>query len=330
VATVFLVWQAARKIQAAPGQFQPPKWAIAGGIVVVIAAVVIPAPVLILAGVPLAGALWLLIPGNRKLDSPCLVPSGLFAAAFGLIVLTEFFFVQDVFSGRYNTLFKVYYQVWTLLAIGSAIAVVALIRDLSQRAVRQGIVVAALAVGLLAASAYPVIATIQWTRVHGIRDWQGLDGAAFLAAHSADDLAAIRWLYDNAEKDDVIIEAPGCSYQINGGMPTGRMAAFTGVPNIIGWDGHEGQWRAGQPELSSQIAPRAENVAAISADPASPLVDQYDATLLYVGSFERYGAGSACEKAGPYPAVNDPGFPGPGWEEVFGSGEARIYRRVAG
>jgi uncharacterized membrane protein len=108
------------------------------------------------------------------------------------------------------------------------------------------------------------------------------------------------------------------------------MAAFTGVPTIIGWDFHEVQWRGGQPDLSAEIGPRAADVAAIYSEPASTLLDEYDVTLLYVGSFERYGAGPACEKAGPYPTVLDPAFPGPGWEEVFASGDARIYRRLEG
>ena len=56
---------------------------------------------------------------------------------------------------------------------------------------------------------------------------------------SPDDLAAMHWLYDNAEDDDVIIEAPGCSYQVNGGIPTSGLAAMTGVPTIIGWGCHE-------------------------------------------------------------------------------------------
>ena len=102
----------------------------------------------------------------------------------------------------------------------------------------------------------------------------------------------MQWLYDNAEDDDVIIEAPGCSYQVNGGIPTSGMAAMTGVPTIIGWGGHESQWRAGQPELLGQIGMRQGDVAAIYADPSSPLVDQYGATLLFVGSYERYGAPS--------------------------------------
>ena len=328
IGTLYLLWQAIGYIRAADSPLVVSKWAGAMAVAVVLAAVLLPAPVLILAGLPLGLALWLVSTGIRSGDARRLAAPALFAAAFGLVVLTEFSFVQDVFSGRYNTLFKVYYQVWTLLAAGSAIAAVLLIRELRNRAVLQGVAVAALGVGLLAAAAYPVIATVQWTRVHGERDWQGLDGAAYMGDHSAADLAAIRWLYDNAKQDDVIVEAPGCPYQIYEVMPTSRMATFTGVPTIIGWDGHESQWRGGQPELSAQIAPRVQNVAAIYADPTSPLVEHYDVTLLFVGSFERDGAGSACEKAGPYPIVNDPNFPGPGWEEVFASGDSRIYRRL--
>ena len=103
---------------------------------------------------------------------------------------------------------------------------------------------------------------------------------------------------------------------------------MTGVPTIIGWGGHESQWRAGQPELLGQIGVRQGDVAAIYADPASPLVDQYDATLLYVGGYERNGA-PGCDLAGPYPSVSDPNFPGPAWEPVFTSGDTVIYRRVA-
>ena len=253
---------------------------------------------------------------------------GLLAAAFGLVLLTEFFYVEDSFSGRYNTLFKVYYQVWALLGIAAAVALVWFVVKVATKPVARAAVVSLAAVGLLAASAYPVIATPQWMRVHGERNWAGLDGIEFMNAYSADDVVAIRWLIDNAEANDVIIEAPGCSYQVNGQIPTGRLAAFTGVPNIIGWDFHQVQWRGGQPELLEQITPRGNDVAAIFADPSSELVDTYDATILFVGNFERFGAGASCEKAGPYPAVNGPGYPGPGWEPVFTSGTSTIYRRI--
>jgi uncharacterized membrane protein len=102
---------------------------------------------------------------------------------------------------------------------------------------------------------------------------------------------------------------------------------MTGVPTIIGWDGHDSQWRAGQSDLLNDIVPRQHDVAAIYADPQSDLVDKYGATLLYVGTYEREGTPD-CDKAGPYPSVQSPDFPGAGWEQVFSSGETAIYRRV--
>ncbi|MGE3798965.1 MAG: DUF2298 domain-containing protein, partial [Thermomicrobiales bacterium] len=328
VIVIFLVWQAADSVRSHPLDPAMTRWSIAAGLLLAVIAVAAQAPIVLLAGVPLTASLWLLTARRRSHSLATVAGNGLIAAGLGLVLVTEFFYVQDVFSGRYNTLFKIYYQVWTLLAIACSVGIALTIRELRKHVALQGVAVAALAVGLLAAATYPVVATLQWTRVQGERSWQGLDGIAFLESQYAGDVAAIKWLAENANEDDVIIEAPGCSYQINGGMPTGRMSAFTGVPSLMGWQGHQSQWRAGQPRLLEGIGQRVSDIAAIYANPQSDLVDRYGATLLVVGSFERFGAGEACSSAGPYPAVNDPSFPGPGWEEVFASGEARIYRRA--
>lgn len=317
------LWQYTRE----HGRPAMPRWMLAAAIVVLLAAVAIPAPVIVLAGLPVALGLWLV---NRAREEDRLdraLPEALIACAFGLVLITEFFFVQDVFAGRYNTLFKVYYQVWALLGIACAAAIMHLFAETKERSEVRAVLAVAGVAGLLVALAYPVIATQQWTLVHGPRDWQGLNSAAFMTDYSADDLAAMRWLYDNAEDDDIVVEAPGCSYQVYGQIPTSGMAAMTGVPAIIGWNGHEDQWRGGQPELRNQIGPRQADVAAIYADPQSALLDTYGATLLFVGDYERNGT-AACALAGPYPAVANPDFPGPGWEQVFASGQSAIYRRV--
>ncbi|MGH2560021.1 MAG: DUF2298 domain-containing protein [Thermomicrobiales bacterium] len=361
IAVIFLGVEGWREWQRRETRRMPGPMIVAA-VIVTLVAIALPAPVLILAGAPLAVAVWLIV------SAQCPVPSaqpeamayggaedavgtehlhssthwalrtavaGCFAGAFGLVLVTEFFYIQDVFDGRYNTLFKVYYQVWTLLAIGAAAAAALLWRA---AAARWGTARVALGAGVTVAVAaglvYPVVASEQWTEWESPRDWRGLNGAAFIEDLAPDDLAAIRWLEDNAREDDVLLEAPGCQYQVNGGIPTSRMSAFTGVPTVSGWTGSERQWRGGQPELMAQLgvpAPSAReaDVAAMFADPQSPLVEQYGVTLLVVGFFERQGT-TACEIAGPYPRVSQPDYPGPGWEEVFASGEARIYRRVDG
>lgn len=326
---VFLAWQAAASLQARSVPQSSIRLVIGGGLVLAVVAVIAQAPVVLLCGLPLAAALWLLTDARRSELLAVVAVDGLIAAGLSLIVFTEFFYVQDVFSGRYNTLFKVYYQVWTMLAIGAAVGIALTIKALRERVALQGVAVAVLAVGLVAAAAYPVVATLQWTRVQGTREWKGLDGLAFLESQYPDDVTAIRWLAGNAKHDDVILEAPGCSYEINGGMPTGRLAAFTGVPDIMGWQSHESQWRAGQTDLLNGISQRVADIGAMYADPTSALFDQYDVTLVVVGSFERFGSGERCPSGGPYPEVNDPAFPGAGWERVFESGMTSIYRRVA-
>ena len=97
---------------------------------------------------------------------------------------------------------------------------------------------------------------------------------------------------------------------------------------MIGWRGHEEQWRPGQPDLMAELPRRQEDVASAFADPAGETLDRYGVTLLYVGRYERGDFSSVCEAAGPYPEVRAPSYPGDGWEKVFTAGDVRIYRRL--
>ncbi len=305
-----------------------PRSAVVISIVVSIVALGLPAPVLILAGAPVAAALWLLI--NRDPDDLELpIITSLIAAGFALVLVTEFFYIRDDFGNRMNTLFKVYYQVWTLIGVAAAISLIRLWRYSSRSPRGSGLLGIAFAALFLIGGAYPVISAETWTEWQGPRDWKGLDASAYIDRTAPDDLASIHWLNENAEEGDVVLEAPGCSYTVNSGVPTGRIATFTGVPNIMGWTGHERQWRGGQPRLLTDIGERVQEIQTLYADPSDiALLDRYGVTLLYIGSFERNGT-DQCESAGPFAAVMESGYPGEGWNEVFSSGDSRIYRRIS-
>ena len=85
---------------------------------VIIVGVILPAPVLILAGVPLILLfVQVLSSQERGLHE---VAAALFGVGFVLVIGAEFFYIQDTFGDRMNTVFKVYFQAWTLFAIAAA------------------------------------------------------------------------------------------------------------------------------------------------------------------------------------------------------------------
>ena len=148
-------------------------------IIIAMIALALPAPVIVLAGIPMVLALrliWIRIDGARDLT---MLVSALYAAGWGITILTEFFYIQDVFHGRFNTLFKIYYQVWTMVGIAGALALVLLWRRAAALAVPRALLTAGMAVAIVAGMAYPIISIKTWfDYLNPTRDWVGLDGLA--------------------------------------------------------------------------------------------------------------------------------------------------------
>lgn len=294
------------------------------GIAVSVVAILLGAPVWIVAGYPLIAAVIRL--RLRHDRSPATYATALFAVGFALSLVVELFYLRDVFESRMNTLFKVYYQVWVLFAVAAAVAVPCLWQRVRTPAAKVSFAAAA-AVSLLAMAAYPAVASWQWT--DHLSRWQGIDGIAYLRSANPDELGAIRWLQTHATTSDRLLEAAGCSYEPNGQMPFNRASAYSGVPTLIGWgNNHQPQWRAGQPGLLAEIPRREADVARIFADPSGELATQDGITLLYVGTYETGEWQHLCPTAGPYPGIRQPGFPGPGWQSVYDSPTVRVYRRA--
>lgn len=285
-------------------------------------------PVLFFCGIPLLAIGWLLRQHHHELSLRT-IATALFGVGLLLIVGTEFFYLRDEFSNRMNTLFKIYFQVWMLFGIAMALGISELWRRFTRQRPGQVVVTVGVAAALIAVLPYSVISAYQYTKSYGPSEWHGLDGMAYLAETSPDDLAAIEWLRDNATEHDVILESQSCAYQPWGEIPTARVSAFTGIPTLMGWTNHEDQWRNGQESLIGQISVRSDQIAEIYADPQSPLVEHYGITLMFIGTYELEGAGRACEVAGPYPETRADNYPGSGWTLVFERGTTRIYRRAA-
>lgn len=307
-------------------------FAVGTAILCLIGSIVVPAPLLVICGLPVI-FVWLLLERDVRL-TPANIALVLFAIAMIMTLIPEFFYLTDYYGGsRMNTIFKIYYQVWVLMAIASALAAVSIWKAFRFNLASRYALPAVLGLILAAGLTYPVVAGQQWLDWRAPdREWSGVDGLAYLKQDQeglyAGEYAAIQWLLDNADEDDVILTAGGAEWL----SEIGRVSSGSGVPTLIGWTGHENQWHLGDPDFHEIVGQRIDAINALYTIPPSPeALDQFGVTLIYIGPTETHGIGQEAQPGysapGPFPAATDPAYPGEGWTEVFNQDGSRIFRR---
>ena len=233
------------------------------------------------------------------------------AVAFALVAFCEVLFLKDVFADNYprmNTVFKMYFQAWTLLSIASGAGLYFILQNfkpllartstlrITQRSL-QTLWGVGLMVLLLAGTVYPLTAPSErlarsnpQTGKPYFQRSNSLDGLSYLQTDTADpgDYQAIRWLNANVEGSPVIVESIGDDYS-----NWGRISVFTGLPTLMGWVGHEYQWRANwinTPANYAEFQRRGADVDTIYTNKSPGIVlsvmNYYHAQYLYVGPLE--------------------------------------------
>lgn len=233
---------------------------------------------------------------DRRISSH---PADLFVLVMAFIGLAltfsvEFFFLRDLFGSRMNTVFKFYYQGWVLLALASAYAVWWLLHPGRQVLGNLGIFIFQAGAVLLIAAGMIYTVFAAWNRVEGFTTTPNLDAASEIANGNPGDWAAIEWLRANGrlpgQPPPVILEAPAGSYQYEG-----RISAFTGFPTVLGWAGHEAQWR-GSYEEQGQREPDIREIF-VTSNPqwALELLRKWDVSYVILGDAEvRYIQRNLC------------------------------------
>ena len=182
-----------------------------------------------------------------------------------------------------NTVFKLGYQAWLLLAIAGAPGGVELGAD--GAAPGQLAWAVPLLRLLVLAAVYPVAGTY---RAQGrLRRPADLNGLRWLEESSPGDPPAIEWLNDNAPRDSVVLEAVGDDYSAFGHA---RISTFTGLPTVMGWPGTSLQW-GHDPGRRRRTSRRSTAPPTRRARP--PLLDRYDVRYVVVGPLERTTYGDA-------------------------------------
>jgi len=221
-----------------------------------------------------------------------------------LVIGPEFLYLRDQFGTRINTIFKFYYQVWMLWSLAAAFGVALLLQIL--RRFWHGILNAGLVLLMLVGLTYPVLGLLSrtddfhlgraWTLLNNLRVSQDIQEKAFIRQElgslwtldyfdlvqrqTPDEAAALRWL--QSAPDGIVAEAIGGSY-------TGyaRVSTYSGLPAVLGWPGHESQWRGGYEEQGSRQADIQVLFAAADWDAAKEIIDRYGIRYVYVGPLER-------------------------------------------
>ena len=221
-----------------------------------------------------------------------------------LVLAPEFVYLRDQFGTRLNTVFKFYYQAWILWSFAAAFGTAILLQQLRGR--WSLICTIGLALLLFAGLLYPSLSLM--TKTNNFKPTFGfsLDDFDRLQREAHDDAAAILWL--RSAPDGVVAEAVGGSYS-----GFGRISTYSGLPTVLGWPGHESQWRGGAAEQGS----RREDIETLYTAPnwssALAVIEKYHIRYIFIGSLEHSSLVVQDEKFGQHLQV------------VFQQGNTVIY-----
>jgi uncharacterized membrane protein len=231
------------------------------------------------------------------------------ASGWALVAVIEVVSVVNDFD-RMNTVFKGWFQAWLLLALGLGGALAATIWPASEGAAPAGVRRAGRMAGTagLVAAALLVVAFVQLAVPARLDDRTSrtglsLDGLAYLdelqlvgdgqALQPGDDRPLIEWLQQHVEGIVTIAEAPG-----NGYTWSGRMAAHTGLPTIVGWPYHQTQQRRAYEGFVNRRVADADALYT-SGDPVAitSVLQAYGVEYVVFGTLERALASDDSEAA---------------------------------
>ncbi|MBF0508443.1 MAG: hypothetical protein HQK57_05900, partial [Deltaproteobacteria bacterium] len=229
---------------------------------------------------------------------------------FLLIYIPEFVFIHDQFSNRMNTIFKFYYQAWLLLGVATAFVMVTEWRR------GRGIFlnwVNFVLIGLCLI--YSVAATHNVTAGFS-SPVLTLNAIKHQERWNPDEMGAVKWVFQNTSPQAVIAQMQGASYTFDSDL----ISVYTGRPTLLGWDGHEVQWRGkdygwmagGRPEALTALY----NPASVAA--VLDLLKKWSIDYVYIGPGERRKYQITPAQESMFEQAMDP---------VFKSGSVRIFMR---
>lgn len=278
---------------------------------------------------PLAAWALILILRSDQADIKRLILF-MIGTALVLTIFVEMFNLHgDV--GRMNTVFKFYYQSWTLLAISSAAALTWLIPAVMNKWKERTSIIWQVMLAILVFSVllYPITASrdkIQ-DRMSELAP-HTLDGMEYMKTSFysdqdtvfdlSQDYAGIKWMQENVQGSPVIVEGNCVEYRW-----CNRYTIYTGLPGVMGWNWHQRQQRG---YLSTnEIYHRIDGITLFygttEINSAVEFLQTYHVSYIIAGQLEKaYYPGEGLNKFEAYD--------GKYWKEVFRLNDTVIYEVI--
>jgi len=169
----------------------------------------------------------------------------LFSFGTFLIIIPEFFYIKDIYPAHFraNTMFKMGYQAFIMMAIASAYTFTR-IKNIGR--IKTIILRFIFIFSFFFVFIYPFFAVPSY---YGqLNRTVELDGAQWLKANYPEDKEIIDYVNQNIKGQPIILEAQGDSY-----TDYERISSYTGNPTIAGWWVHEWLWRGSSDIVGKKI-----------------------------------------------------------------------------
>ncbi len=207
-----------------------------------------------------------------------------------VMLATELINIETDTAGRFNTVFKLWYHLWTVIALAGAVAFAMVLDRVDWTGVgaqlrapsggAAAVVVAAGALVYLGAFVYaPAMALSRGNEGQPT----GLDALIYLDQSNPGLAGAIEFAQTELDPErHVLLQAVGDAYGSGG-----YLAAASGVPTVLNWPSHQRQWRGPEAPLSGRRE-AVEQIYTLGADALSEqLASGFGVTHVYVGREER-------------------------------------------
>lgn len=195
-----------------------------------------------------------------------------------LVLAPDFVYLRDQFGYRINTVFKFYYQAWILWSLVAAFATAYLFESL--RGWKDILFRLLIALVVMSGLLYPILGSL--TKTNSFKPYFGftLDDFDRIIRDDPDEASAIEFL--RTVPNGVIAEAVGDGYSAYA-----RISAYTGLQAVLGWPGHEAQWRGSYSLQGSRREDIARLYSTARWEEAQTIIAQYNIRYIYIGNLER-------------------------------------------